>query len=161
MQETKTQYISYLENGTIVFDGSTPKIRTNSSNYGFLICIKWLEILNPFKCTRHFMVGGKVNTSNLVEFKRLYLGLSLRWCILCKMKEESFDHICCIALYSKFLWAKLKRVWVWWHSLGNNHWRCISLLFIIFFSQLGTLSPPWFLGLNYMSFFKFVFPEES
>ncbi|CAL2262014.1 unnamed protein product [Prunus armeniaca] len=59
---------------------------------------------------------GKVNTLDLVQRKRPFMYLSPQWCVLCKLGEESVDHLFLHCPFSLSLWGLLWRevgtVWV-------------------------------------------------
>ncbi|ONI36148.1 hypothetical protein PRUPE_1G572100 [Prunus persica] len=56
---------------------------------------------------------GKVNTSDLVQRKRPFMYLSPQWCVLCKLCEESVDHLFLHCPFSLSLW------WLLWREVGT------------------------------------------
>ncbi|KAM7480816.1 hypothetical protein LguiB_005399 [Lonicera macranthoides] len=89
----------------------------------------------------------RVNTGDILQIRRPYLAISSSWCILCKQKGESIDHILLHCNFTGYMWNKVGEVFgsigakpsSWrdflsmeWQFVGNKKksklmWRCCCL----------------------------------
>ncbi|CAL2278177.1 unnamed protein product [Prunus armeniaca] len=88
----------------------------NGMAEGFLPFSLIWKAKSPPKVLVWLVALGKVNTSDLVQRRRLYMYLSQHWCVLCKMSVENVDHLFLHCPFSLSLWwtllREVKTVWV-------------------------------------------------